>query len=699
MGGRRLSFPFKALRTEAMVQLAPVPFEVLVGRMFGELERKRSAFDLPAQRFVKAQPGRDLSIAVHHRRAATPFGPAAGPHTQMAQNIALAWLAGGRTIECKTVQVKDDIEVPRPCIDMETVGYNVEWSQELTVEQSLEEYVKGAMLVEMLKASGVGAGIDETVFDISVGYDLAGIRSAKVRGFLDGMMDARKIVERLRAKIPDPWRPFRDLPFPTRISDTLTLSTFHGCPPGEIEAIVEHLIGEVGLDVTVKLNPTLLGREQVGAILHDALGYHEIKVPDRAFAEDASWDEAAAMADRLGAYAATRGRSFGVKFSNTLVVENHKRFFPTGEPLMYLSGPPLHPLAIALVARFRRAFGDRLPISFAGGVEAYNFADTVALGLKPVTVCSDLLKPSGYRRGWTYISDLVKRLDAVGATDIDRFTLHAHGQAEAALAKLALPEAQRAICRAALAGGGDLRASAGQAFAAWVSTARVLNAAVYAERVIADPYYSAAENATPPNKVGSSLVLFNCLTCDKCIPLCPNDANFTLAIPPRETPVERVTHGADGWRVEVVGSVKFAKPRQIATFADACNECGNCGVLCPEDGGPYLTKPLFFSSLAAFEAARDHDGFVVEKSEAGVMMRGRFGGEVVTVEKSDACVRYSGDGFDLAFDPADLAATISGAADGPVDFTRLRTMLPMLEAIVAPDAMNYVSAGLRAASA
>jgi hypothetical protein len=80
-------------------------------------------------------------------------------------------------------------------------------------------------------------------------------------------------------------------------------------------------------------------------------------------------------------------------------------------------------------------------------------------------------------------------------------------------------------------------------------------------------------------------------------------------------------------------------------------------------------------------------------------MRGRFGGEVVTVEKTDARVRYSGAGFDLAFDPADVAATVSGAADGPVDLTRLRMMLPMLEAVVAPEAINYVSAGLRAATA
>jgi hypothetical protein len=37
---------------------------------------------------------------------------------------------------------------------MQTIGYNVEWSQELRLEQSLEEYVKGAMLIEILLASG-----------------------------------------------------------------------------------------------------------------------------------------------------------------------------------------------------------------------------------------------------------------------------------------------------------------------------------------------------------------------------------------------------------------------------------------------------------------------------------------------------------------------------------------------------------------
>ena len=118
--------------------------------------------------------------------------------------------------------------------------------------------------------------------------------------------------------------------------------------------------------------------------------------------------EVVGIIERLEPFAAAHGRSLGVKFSNTLVVENNRDFFPASEPVMYLSGPPLHPLAIALVARFREHFGDRLPVSFSGGIDERNFADTVGLGLKPVTVCSDFLKLGGYRRGWRYFGELVK---------------------------------------------------------------------------------------------------------------------------------------------------------------------------------------------------------------------------------------------------------------------------------------------------
>ncbi len=35
----------------------------------------------------------------------------------------------------------DELEIPRPCIDMDDEGYNVEWSQELKLEESAQEYI------------------------------------------------------------------------------------------------------------------------------------------------------------------------------------------------------------------------------------------------------------------------------------------------------------------------------------------------------------------------------------------------------------------------------------------------------------------------------------------------------------------------------------------------------------------------------
>ena len=80
----------------------------------------------------------------------TPFGVAAGPHSQMAQNIVAAWLCGARFIELKTVQTLDELEVSKPCIDMKDEGYNVEWSQELKVHQSFDEYVRAWVLIHAL---------------------------------------------------------------------------------------------------------------------------------------------------------------------------------------------------------------------------------------------------------------------------------------------------------------------------------------------------------------------------------------------------------------------------------------------------------------------------------------------------------------------------------------------------------------------
>ena len=168
-----------------MAELIPAPFASLVRRALRELAHEGKVFDLPLRSFWRGREDLDLSVAFHGRPAGNPIGPAAGPHTQMAQNIVLSWLAGARILELKTVQVRDRLSIPRPCIDATNVVYNVEWSQELRLEESLLEYVKGSMLVDLLREAGAlgrpgDTKRDATIFDMSLGYDLAGLRSEPI---------------------------------------------------------------------------------------------------------------------------------------------------------------------------------------------------------------------------------------------------------------------------------------------------------------------------------------------------------------------------------------------------------------------------------------------------------------------------------------------------------------------------------------
>jgi putative selenate reductase len=565
-----------------VAELVPAPFPRLLRRMLREAEREQKVFDLPARRFWRGSADLDTSVVVHGRRVSNPVGPAAGPHGQMAQNIVLSWLAGGRFIELKTIQLDDRLTVPRPCIDMETVGYNVEWSQELRLAESLREYVKGSMLIDVARAEGLlgrpdDPSRDDAVLDLSVGYDLAGVRSPAVRSWIASMKDARVEVESLRREIPDDLGRLRDLDFRTALSDQVTLSTFHGCPADEIEATAVHLMEEIGLHVTVKLNPTLLGQEAVDGLLHDALGYREVETRAEDFERDLQWEAALELTDRLVERARSLGRGLRLKLSNTLVVRNHRHFFPPGEKVMYLSGAPLHVITLSLVERFRRARPE-VPLSFSAGVDSRSFPDCVALGLAPVTVCTDLLKPGGYGRLPKYLESLEGRMRELGARTVGDYVARTCLDATAALA-----------------------------------------------RAFADPRYRAG-SLRPPRKIGRRLALFDCLNCDKCLPACPNDANFVYETEPAA--LEYVDYRVEGGEaVPVTGRQLAVRERhQIATFQDFCNDCGNCDTFCPEDGGPYLEKPRFFGSLEAFRRLSSRDGFYVERREGTDVMHGRLRG-------------------------------------------------------------------------
>jgi putative selenate reductase len=654
-----------------MGEFRPYPFAALVRRLLREIPLRQAAFDLPAKKFARGSPGHDLSVRVHGEMAGSPLGPAAGPHTQLAQNIVLSWLAGGRVIELKTVQARDDLTIPRPCIDMRTVGLNVEWSQELGIYASLEEYVKASMLLDILRESGLvplAPGFERTVFEASVGYDLAGIRGAKVQGFLRGLADARPIVDRLRRQIPDEHRRYRDLDFRTRLVSGVTLSTFHGCPPGEIAEIAELLLRQNQLSCVIKHNPTLLGKEALLALLHGRLGHRELVVPERAFAHDLGWEQALALFERLDGTARELGLSHGIKLTNTLVVENRGGFLPASEPEAYLSGPPLHVLAMELVRRFRGALGARVPISFSAGIDAHNFADAVALDLRPVTVCTDWLKAGGYGRAAHYFEELGRRMSAVRASSREDFVLRAFGQAAPALAAMEVDPETRARCEQALAEGSSLRAAAGEALhTRWLDEAALRNTAVYVDALAGDARYGAEGAARAPKKIGRALQRFDCLSCNKCIPACPNDAVFTLDLPLREE-------------------------QQIAIFADACNACGNCDVICPEDGGPYRSKPRFFGSREAF-AASEGDAFFLERNEdeGSERLLARVEGEALRLEIQGDLVLYAGPGFELSLREGDPEGTARGTGIERADLARFRWLNGLRRAVFHSNSVNFIN--------
>ncbi|MFB0535170.1 MAG: putative selenate reductase subunit YgfK [Anaerolineae bacterium] len=410
------------------------PFEVLLNWILKELEGNQSIFGIHRSLFYT--PKADSPYAIedlfgHH--LTTPIGPGAGPHTQLAQNIICAWLSGGRFIELKTVQIMDELEIPRPCIDMEDEGYNVEWSQELKLEQSASEYVKAWALIHVLRrllpSTGSGhRGFENlpfgTIFNMSVGYDLKGIQSPPMTRFMDRLQDASEEIAEIQALLKKSPH-FSDIEIPTRITDNVTLSTMHGCPPDEIERIARYLMEERGLDTAVKLNPTLLGKETVMRILHDHLGFREIHIPDAVFEHDLQYDRAVELIKTLKKVAAERGRSsgsrrgltFGLKLSNTLAMANHKGILPGDE--MYMSGRALYPITINLFHKLSQDFNGDLNVSFSAGADAFNLTGILAAGAWPVTAVSDLLKPGGYSRFLQYLENLERDMERLGAKSLE----------------------------------------------------------------------------------------------------------------------------------------------------------------------------------------------------------------------------------------------------------------------------------------
>ena len=383
--------------------MRPIPFGQLMNWILTENRTQGSVFGVAKQ--VYHTTGKALPI--FDEKIETPYGPAAGPNAQLAQNIIAAYAAGSRFFELKTVQVMDGPElsacVSKPCITAGDECYNCEWSTELTVPEAFDEYVKAWWACHLMaKEFGMGDP-DGFVFNMSVGYSLDGIKSPKIDKYIEDMKNAAGTAA---------WAECRDWTLanldkfrhvdagfvesiPARVSGSITESTLHGCPPDEIERIATYLITEKHLNTFIKCNPTLLGYDYARKRL-DSLGFDYIVFDDHHFVEDLQWADAVPMFERLMALCAREGLEFGLKLTNTFPVDVAAGELPSSE--MYMSGRALYPLTISLARKISEQFGGKMRISYSGGAEARNIRALFEAGIWPITMATTILKPGGYER-------------------------------------------------------------------------------------------------------------------------------------------------------------------------------------------------------------------------------------------------------------------------------------------------------------
>ncbi|MBU4349736.1 putative selenate reductase subunit YgfK, partial [bacterium] len=405
--------------------MRPISFKQLLCWITEEYRLQRTIFGIPESQFFIKENGK--SIQIFDESCATPVGPAAGPHTQLTQNIVAAYLVGGRFFELKTVQKLDSLHFDKPCIDARDEGYNTEWSTELSLEQAYDEYVKAWVLLYFIESifNDRTNTKQSFIFNMSVGYDLEGIKTPGMDTFINNLIDAsgqpvfKRYLEELSSFILD--TNFSEVlhikgkikslenissVVSPHIARSVTLSTMHGCPPEEIESICKYLMEEKRLHTFVKLNPTLLGYKLVRKILNE-LGFNYIDIKESTFSDDLQWDDAIGILKRLSKLAADCSRNFGVKLSNTLGTANTLSVLPGEE--MYLSGRILFPITITLASRLSREFKGTLPISYSGGASQLNILRIFETGIKPITMATELLKPGGYLR----MAEIARKLESM----------------------------------------------------------------------------------------------------------------------------------------------------------------------------------------------------------------------------------------------------------------------------------------------
>ena len=124
--------------------------------------------------------------------------------------------------------------------------------QRIRCQKCMNEYIKAAILIQVFAKEFDLRPFNELEFIISVGYDLKGIKSEIVDSFIENMKDAKSTeewkedIQVLKDNI-NLFKKFKleDIEkLESKLTNTVTLSTMHGCPAQDIEQIGIYLMKE-----------------------------------------------------------------------------------------------------------------------------------------------------------------------------------------------------------------------------------------------------------------------------------------------------------------------------------------------------------------------------------------------------------------------------------------------------------------------
>lgn len=364
--------------------LRPIPIHRLLEHVAREMEMSSTVFSVPP-----GYRGTGRGETLPFGRLELPLGVAPGPHSQMAQNLLCAYVAGARAFGLMTVSLKEPdepgayIQAPRQCRRRVRGGG-------LGLEEMTGEFIKGSFAIQLL-ARELGLGDPGgMIFAMGVPGDRAVLENPRMTAFFDAMADASttplwaECQQGARLAI----RRFNNVDksclaeLDPHISSMVILDWSESGK--KLEEAAGYLLESRGLHTYIKLTPAALGFSAAKAAL-EAQGVETARLDETGFGPGLS--ELEPVIRGLAGKARELGLTLGLELSGSLPLTG-------GEAL---SGPALTPMTLELAAQAARLWPE-LPMSYSGGADYFNAAAIRAVGFETVNVCSTLLKPGGYLR-------------------------------------------------------------------------------------------------------------------------------------------------------------------------------------------------------------------------------------------------------------------------------------------------------------